>query len=492
MLLNITKIFFSCVMVIATSIPACAQSKAVVKGRVLDSLSATPMGYTSIAIYSAIEKKLVNGNISGDNGDFSIAVPYGKFYAEFNFVGFRTFKSQEFEVSKDKPVHDFGTVKLGQTVDVLEEVVVQAEKSSMELSLDKKIFNVGKDLANSGGTASDVLMNIPSVAVDAEGGIKLRGSDNVRILVDGKPSGLVSFKGGSGLQQLPASMIERVEVVTNPSARYEAEGSGGIINIVLKKDKTQGFNGSIDVITGYPDNYGLAANFNYRHKKVNFFINYGLAYRNQPGRGALYQEVYGQDTTFILVQTNTSNVKGLTNNIRGGLDYFFNDKNILTAAYLFRRFDVNRITDIVYKDYLNSTDNLVSYTTRQQVEDEIEPNSEYSLIYKKLFEGKGHELLTEVKYLDNWESSDQTYTQHTYSPEGTEDVSKAIVQKAPNTESEKQLLFQVDYTKPIFKDGKFETGFRTSNRKMVNDYLVTQQNSSGGFDPLPGLDNVFF
>jgi hypothetical protein len=206
----------------------------------------------------------------------------------------------------------------------------------------------------------------------------------------------------------------------------------------------------------------------------------------------MYQEVYDQDTTFILVQTNTSNVKGLTNNIRGGLDYFFDDKNILTASYLFRRFDVNRITDIVYKDYINSTDNFVSYTTRQQVEDEIEPNSEYSLIYKKLFEGKGHELLTEVKYLDNWESSDQTYTQHTYSPEGTEDVSKAIVQKAPNTESEKQLLFQVDYTKPIFKEGKFETGFRTSNRKMVNDYLVTQENSSGEFVPLPNLDNVFY
>ena len=492
MLSSKVKILLSSLIILAVCFQASAQGKAVVKGKVLDSISAAPMGYTSIAVYSIADKKLVNGNISDDNGDFKIDVPFGKYYAEVNFVGFHTFRSPEFALSKENPVYDLGSVKLGQTVDVLDEVVVQAEKSSMELSLDKKIFNVGKDLANSGGTGSDVLMNIPSVAVDPEGNVKLRGSDNVRILIDGKPSGLVSFKGGSGLQQLPASMIERVEVVTNPSARYEAEGSGGIINIVLKKDKTQGFNGSIDVITGYPANYGLAANLNYRHKKVNFFINYGLAYRNQPGRGSMYQEVYDQDTTFILVQTNTSNVKGLTNNIRGGLDYFFDDKNILTASYLFRRFDVNRITDIVYKDYLNSTDNLVSYTTRQQVEDEIEPNSEYSLIYKKLFEGKGHELLTEAKYLDNWESSDQTYTQHTYSPDGTEDSSKEIVQKAPNTESEKQLLFQVDYTKPIFKEGKFETGFRTSNRKMVNDYLVSQENSSGEFVPLPNLDNVFY
>lgn len=484
-------ILLSISFVLLSNLQSLAQGKAVVKGRVLDSLSATPLSYTSIAVYSLAEKKLVNGNISNDAGNFTIDVPYGKYYAEINFVGFRPFKSFEFTVSKENSVYDLGAIRLGQTVDVLDEVVVQAEKSSMELSLDKKIFNVGKDLANSGGTASDVLMNVPSVAVDPEGNVKLRGSDNVRILIDGKPSGLVSFKGGSGLQQLQASMIERVEVVTNPSARYEAEGLGGIINIVLKKDKNQGFNGSVDVITGYPDNYGLAANFNYRHKKVNFFINYGLAYRNQPGIGSLYQEVYGQDTTF-LKQTNKSNVKGLNNNIRGGLDYYFNEKNILTAAYLFRRTDVNRITDIVYNDYLFTPTNLVSYTTRRQNEDEIEPNSEYSLIYKKIFEAKGHELLTEVKYLDNWESSKQTYTEYTFSPDGTEDPSKAVLQKAPNVESEKQLLLQIDYTKPFAKAGKFETGFRTSNRKMVNDYLVTQLNTATGeFNPLPGLDNVF-
>jgi outer membrane receptor for ferrienterochelin and colicin len=126
-------------------------------------------------------------------------------------------------------------------------------------------------LANAGGTASDILTNIPSVSVEPDGGIKLRGSDNVRILIDGKPSGLVSFKGGAGLQSLQASMIERVEVITNPSARYEAEGMAGIINIVLKKDKKQDFNGSFDVITGYPVNEGLGINMNYRHQKLNFF-----------------------------------------------------------------------------------------------------------------------------------------------------------------------------------------------------------------------------
>src|SRR5690606_22735796 len=174
----------------------------------------------------------------------------------------------------------------------------------MELSLDKRIFNVGKDLANAGGSASDILMNLPSVSVDPEGNVRLRGSNNVRILVDGKPSGLVSFKGSSGLQQLPASMIETVEVITNPSARYEAEGMAGVINIVLKKENNQSFNGSFEVITGTPTNLGLAANLNYRHNKINWFINYGIAHRRLPFNGELYQEVYGQDSTFILNQTN--------------------------------------------------------------------------------------------------------------------------------------------------------------------------------------------
>lgn len=474
------------------SVSSWAQNKALVTGRVIDSVSTAPLSYSSIAIYTSSSKKLLTGNITNDNGDFSIDVPYGIYYAEINFMGFNPYKTAEFKVSKENPEYDFGLIKLQQTVDVLDEVVVQAEKSSMELSLDKRIFNVGKDLANSGGTASDVLMNIPSVAVDPEGNIKLRGSDNVRILIDGKPSGLVSFKGGSGLQQLQASMIERVEIITNPSARYEAEGIGGIINIVLKKDKNQGFNGSIDVITGYPANYGLAANLNYRHKKINFFINYGLTYRNQPGGGSLYQEVYGVDTTFVLQQSIDRKIKGLNNNIRGGLDLYFTEKSILTASYLFRRSDANRVTNIIYHDYLFSLSNEVSYTTRRQDEDEIEPNSEYSIIYRKIFEGKGHELLGEVKYLDNWESSDQIFTEHFFSPDGVEDNSKSSLQKSLNDESEEQMLFQLDYTKPFAKEGKIEAGLRTSYRNMINDYLVTQQNSSGGFDPLPGLDNVFY
>ncbi len=475
----------------------------VVKGRILDSLSSAPVSFATIRIFKTSDGKLINGDISHDAGDFSIEIPFGLYYAEIDFMGYESRKIKNIELSGENPTKDLGTIPLVTSVSTLDEVVVQADKSTMELSLDKKVFNVGKDLANAGGSANDILMNIPSVSVDPEGAVKLRGSDNVRILIDGKPSGLVSFKGGSGLQQLQASMIERVEVITNPSARYEAEGMAGIINIVLKKERNQGFNGSFEAITGHPTNFGGAANLNYRHKKINFFINYSIAYREQPGVGRLYQEtydmdttvngsdeqVYRGDTTFLLRQNTRGRINGFNTNIRGGLDYYFDEKNILTVSYLYRRSAVTRVTNIRYEDYLFDLSNMSSFTTRRQDEDEVEPNSEYSLIYKKSYKQKGHELTGEIKYLDNWESSQQLFTQNSFQSDGTPE--RSTLEKSFNDEFEKQWLFQVDYVKPIGKEGKFETGVRASFRDMVNDYVVVRQTDEGEYEPLPGLDNVF-
>lgn len=466
-------------------------SPATIQGKIVDSISSMPLGYATIQLFESKQKKLVNGNLATDSGSFSIGVPFGKYFAVVEFTGYSTHTTPEFVISSANSTYNLGIIRLASKAAMLDEVIVQAEKSYMQLSLDKKIFTVGKDLANAGGTATDILTNIPSVSVDPEGNVKLRGSDNVRILIDGKPSGLVSFKGSAGLQQLPASLIDKVELITNPSARYEAEGNAGIINIVLKKDKQQGFNGSIELITGYPENFGTALNFNYRHKKINFFINYSIAYRRQPGVGSLYQEVYNPDTTFILKQNNEGVIKGLNNNIRGGLDYFFSEKSILTASYLFRRSDATRVTNIRYEDYIFDLSNLNSITTRRQDEEEVEPNSEYTINYKRTFDKKDHELVGTVKYIDNWESSNQLFTQHYFDSNGSQDFSKSILQQSLNDEFEKQWLIQVDYVRPIGKEGKFETGLRSSFRDMINDYVVTEQNAQGDFVPLPELDNVF-
>ncbi|MFN6375029.1 MAG: TonB-dependent receptor domain-containing protein [Chitinophagia bacterium] len=461
-----------------------------IRGQVTDANSGLSMGLASVQIFKDGAKEPVGGGLTRDNGKFEFKVPIGDLNVVIEFLGYKRFQKKAI-LTAASPTIDLGSIRLEPTERTLQEVVVQAEKSFMQLSLDKKIFNVGKDLANAGGSASNILQNIPSVSVDADGNVKLRGSDNVRILVDGKPSGLVSIKGGSGLQNLQASLVERVEIITNPSARYEAEGMAGIINIVLKKDRRQGFNGSVELITGNPDNFGLATNLNYRKKNINFFLNYGVVYRKQPAKGELTQTLFGKDTTFYFRQNDNVNFVGYNNNIRGGLDYFFSEKSILTAAYLYRRSQGNRLRNFLYNDYLFNLNNKVGYVKRTQDEDETEPNTEVTLNYKRSFAQKGHELTGEIKYLDYWENSSQLYTQFGFKPDGSDNPAKTLLQTSVNDEYERQWLFQLDYAKPIGKEGKFETGLRSSFRNMVNDYIVEQKNTSGGFDPLPGLDNVF-
>jgi len=230
----------------------------ILRGRVLDSASGKPLAGATIQLLKASKAAPFAGTVSNAEGFFRFESAPGAYAVIVEFTGYRSFKSASLRISTGQPKDLVSILLVPETVQ-LQEVIVRAEKSSIQLSLDKRIFNVGMDLANAGGNTLDVLMNIPSVSVDPEGTVRLRGSDNVRILIDGKPSGLVSIKGGSGLNNLPASLVERVEVITNPSSRYEAEGNAGVINIVLRKDKRQGFNGSLEVITGQPVNYGLAA-----------------------------------------------------------------------------------------------------------------------------------------------------------------------------------------------------------------------------------------
>lgn len=489
---NFKNKFFSVValLLFLSAFPLFAQTsgKYLVTGKVVDAQNNSVMGYASVRLFKS-DSTMANGAVTDEKGAFSVEVPSGVYYARVEFMGYKSHLSKTIQVSNANL--NLGTIKLAPAASTLDELVVQAEKSSMELSLDKKIFNVGKDLANAGGTAIDILNNVPSVSVDVEGNVSLRGSGNVRILIDGKPSGLVSFKGGSGLQQLQGTMVDKIEVITNPSARYEAEGNGGIINIVLKKERKEGFNGSFDLIAGNPTNFGAAANVNYRKKNLNFFINYSMSYRNAPGRNSLYQEVYRNDSTFISTKDMESKLKGMYNNARAGIDYFLNSKNTLTAAYTYRISKGKRFSDIRFHDYISSLNNLQSITYRTQDETETEPNSEYAINYKKTFERKGQELLATVQYIDNWEDSDQYFNERTVNPDGGATSIKPILQRAVNFETEKQLLGQIDYVHPFAKEGKLEAGIRSSFRDMTNDYTVTQRNEDGSWFQLPGLTNDF-
>ncbi|MEL6276068.1 MAG: TonB-dependent receptor plug domain-containing protein, partial [Bacteroidota bacterium] len=248
-------------------------TKATIQGIVRDASTDQPLDYATISLFNPNDDVLVAGAITNVDGTFSLEAKPGLYYAKVEFLAYEPTVINDVRVGPNEQV-SLGEIRLSPAAAALDEVIVTAEKSTMQLSLDKRVFNVGKDLSSQGGNAADLLDNVPSIQVDVEGNVSLRGSNAVRILVDGRPSSLIG-NGASGLQNLPANLIERIEVVTNPSARYEAEGTGGIINIVLKKDRRKGLNGSFDLSAGVPATYGTAINLNRRSKKFNFFSNLG-------------------------------------------------------------------------------------------------------------------------------------------------------------------------------------------------------------------------
>ena len=466
-------------------------SSGIVKGKIVDIETQTPLEYATITIYSQKDSLIITGDISDDKGAFFIEVSPGKHFAKIEFIGFQSQVISDVLINRENKVADLGLIKLGVSNRTLVEVEVRAEKSSVQMALDKRIFNVGKDLANAGGNAADILDNVPSVAVDVEGNVSLRGSEGVQILIDGKPSGLVGIGNTNGLRSLPANLIDRVEVITNPSAKFEAEGSAGIINIVLRKQRKKGLNGSFDFTAGDPDIYGTAINLNFRKKNFNFFTNIGVNYGKNLGGGNSYQEYYRGDTTEITVIDREQNRGGFSGNLRLGADYFIDENNIFTTSFLYRLGKDDNTSTVDYLDFLNNENNFIGNTFRTDHEIEDESKLEYALTYTKKFQGKGHELVTDIRFQDNAEIEssdfDEVYLLSDGSPTGFENY----FQRSNNEEGERRLITKLDYVKPFGKKKKFEAGYQGSYRQIKNDYVVEEQLSNDEWVVFDGLSNNF-
>ena len=477
-------------MFMASNKTEAQRPKGMVIGKVSDAATGTPLDYATVSLFSKKDSSLVTGGITDESGKFAIETPFGKYYGKIEFIGFGNKIIDDIQVNPQNQRVMLGEIKLGADSEVLDEIEVRAEKSEIQMALDKRVFNVGKDLANNGGSAADILDNVPSVTVDIEGGVSLRGSENVQILIDGKPSGMVGIGDAGGLRQLPSNLIDKVEVITNPSAKYEAEGTTGIINIVLRKQKKAGINGSFDFTLGYPTNYGVAVNLNYRKNKFNFFTNFGVNFRKGPGEGRYYQELYDGDTTFITEQISERNRGGLSNSIRLGADYNFNDKNILTTSFMYRVSDEQNENTLEYRDFINSLDNPTDLVIRTDEEREDENKLEYVISFKRLFTGKGHELNADVRYQDNNETESSDLIEKYLNPDGTPNGENDLLQRSANVESESRLVAKLDYTYPFSKEGKFEAGYQGSFREIKNDFMV-EENNDIQWLTLPDFTNNF-
>jgi hypothetical protein len=260
-------------------------------GVVLESETKEELEYATVTVLSS-DNVVVTGGLTNSKGKFSIPVKKGKYNLLVEYISYKNFVRQGLIISNNL---NLNKIELDFDIESLDEIEIIAENTTVDIRLDKKIYTVGRDLTVKGGSVSDVLDNVPSISVDVEGNVSLRGSEDVRILINGKPSGLVGLNSAEALRQLPSESIEKVEVITSPSARYDAQGSGGIINIILRRNKLLGFNGTVNANVGNPTSTGLSTSLNYRTGDVNIFNSTGLSDRLRVGDSYSYAEYYNGD-----------------------------------------------------------------------------------------------------------------------------------------------------------------------------------------------------
>ena len=453
-----------------------------VSGKIIDNATKEPLEYATI-VFTSLKSKKITGGLTNNMGEFAIEVKRGRYNISIEFISFKTYTIENIMINQDV---NLGTILLEEDSETLGEVSIIAEKTTVEIKLDKKIYNVGKDLTVRGGTVSDVLDNVPSVSVDVEGNVALRGNENVRILIDGKPSGLVGLSSNEALRQLPAEAIEKVEVITSPSARYDAEGTAGILNIILRRSKLQGLNGAITTNLGYPKSAGISGNLNFRTGDFNFFTTSGYRYREAPGNAytstRYFNEVYDEDLDLIIDNPDTfldetrefdRLRKGFNSNI--GVEWYVNKTSSIIASVLLRQSDnESNTTNNIFQIDENG---IESRSLRFDPELEDDKTSQYSINYDKKFNNDGHRLTFDFQYEDSTEEENSIITQDGLNEE-----------KVQTLEDQERILLQTDYVLPLGEKSQFEFGYRGNFNELNTDYLV-EDFEDGVFEPNTDLSN---
>lgn len=456
-----------------------AQKDIEIEGKVVEEGTNIPLEYATITIKNTSGDKVITGGITDTDGNFKLDIKPGTYNI---YVEYISYKPKEYLNKKlDKSIN-LGTVSLALDIASLDEVTVVAEKTTVEVKLDKKVYNIGQDLTTAGGTVSDALNNVPSVSVDIEGGISLRGNENVRILINGRPSALAGFGDTNVLSQLPAEAIERVEVITSPSARYDAEGTAGILNIILRQKETLGFNGSFNFTIGNPDNIGLNSSINYRTEKFNIFTNLSWRYFDAPRTSFT-------DVTYFdrLVDGETiepefrriiedQDVERLNRNYNAniGMEYFIDESSSITGG-LFYRLGSDADLSLNSSERFNDG-TVVEETLRREKETEQDNSYQITLNYLKRFgEDSDHRLTADFQY-ENDSEDGFTNLNENYITTNQTDPEPFQQEQEFTEEVQKEYLLQADYVLPIGEDSRFEAGYRGSFENEVTDYRLEQEN----------------
>ncbi len=479
---NLLFLFFLALATAQAQSPQGSNNQTIsLKGTILDQETGSPLEYATVVLQKVEDPSSISGGITDESGKFEFSTTPGIYTIRFEYLSYKTITLENQRLFQSR---DLGDIRMAINVAELEGVEVVGERTTVEIQLDKKVYNIGKDLTNSGATISDALNNVPSVNVDVEGNISLRGNDNVRILINGKPSALAGFGSTDALRQLPADAIERVEVITSPSARYDAEGSAGILNIVMKREKTLGFNGSINSYVGYPKSVGTTANGNLRSDNFNIFSTVGYRYREGPGH-ILYDNTYASGVFDRILEDRDINRidRGLNTNL--GMEYFFTEKSSLTGSFFYQAGNDSDVTDNNVSRFVDTQ--LDSRSLRKENESQKDYSTQWSMNYTNNINEKGHKFTADVQIGRDHQDQFTIIDERTSIPTVGQLALEQIYQK----ERQKDYLIQSDYVLPM-GDSQFEAGFRINLKNEITDYrLDTLDLSSGEFITDLSLTNIF-
>ncbi|MBW6535368.1 MAG: TonB-dependent receptor [Mariniphaga sp.] len=439
-----------------TGIPPEDDSKSArITGTVLDETSGSQMEFANIAVYNKSDSALVSGGITNEKGYFEITgVDYGEYYLEANFIGFGKASVQDISITSEEPVVDLGRIELRPSTFELGGVDVVADKAQVEFKLDKKVVNVSQVISAVGGTAVDVLENTPSVQVDIEGNVSVRGSSNFTVLIDGRPSVL---SGSEALRQIPASALENIEIITNPSAKYEPDGMAGIINLVTKKNSMNGLSGIVNASVGTRDKYRGDFMLNYRTEKFNFLLGADWRDETRYGNMSSSRETFSNDTTSFLLMDGSRNSNRGGNNLKAGIEWFASKKTTFSLSGETGKSKNRGFGNGETRNYTEpETENIFSVT-----EENSERTSDFysfNFNFQHNFNTEGHKIEGMVFY--SGEESDDLEEESEILTDSQFQKTDQFIERvsALETEDETEFRLKVDYTYPFSKTGRFEAG----------------------------------
>jgi outer membrane receptor protein involved in Fe transport len=481
-----TVLLILAIPLLSLSLIGQVRTTSVISGKIVDATTLEPIEYANVVLMDTATHTMVTGVVSDSNGFFRMKdIRAGHYYVEYSFIGYNKQRTKVISAGKKKTAIDLGELKLSSSAVTMEEVNITAEKSMMIQKIDRKVFNVQKDIMAQTGTAIDMLQIIPSVTVDVDGNISLRGSQTVTVLINGRPSVMA---GTANLDQMPASLIERIEVITNPSAKYRPDGTGGIINIILKKERKAGFNGVVGANAGNHDRYNTNLQLNYNSGKVNLFGSYGFRQDYRIRSGRLNSQTIDTVTnqSVYLEQSSEGTVKPLSHMVQLGIDLNLGKKDIagISGTYNYRQVKRYDVTSNLYKD--NELQPSESYT-RTLNGKETEKSAGMKAFYEHTFDREQeHQLKIDFEYQDDDEKEDDYWTnvyQFPAYPEGNDHTL--------GDNKQQEINFSLNYNRPLRKDMTLETGYE-SNTSLLDQQQDVFHMDSTDWVPDPGSANLFY